>query len=83
MNEHFIVAFYMRLTACRKGDAVKTAEEILKHYIDGESESPVIQFMQMTSNREINITSPTSERVKTYLDAEEAKTHNPILDQYK
>ena len=65
---------------------MKTREEVLKHYIDGESESPIVRFMRMTTpKRDIDITgkTPTDKRVQAYLDAEEAKTHNPIIDLYK
>lgn len=82
LKEHMQGVFYLRLTACRKGDTVKTREEVLQHYIDGESESPVVRFMKMTTHRDVDITrtSPTSERIKKYLEQEE--TINPIIKEF-
>ena len=82
MNVLFIVACYMRLTACRKGKTTVTKEEILNAYLTDEHPSPVIQYMQMTTHRDVDITrtSPTSEQIQKYLEQEE--TINAIIKEF-
>lgn len=65
---------------------MQTKEQILSAYLTDEHPSPVIEFLRMTTpNRDADVTgrTPTDKRVKAYLDAEEAKTHNPIIDRFK
>ena len=83
MNVLFIVACYMRLTACRKEKTTVTKEEILNAYLTDEHPSPVIEYMQMTSphrdfDKYTEFTTP--DPVKEYLDKTEK--HNSIISQY-
>lgn len=60
-----------------------TKEQILSSYMTDEHVSPIIQdYINTTPRRDIDITSPspTSERIKKYLEQEE--TINPIIKEF-
>lgn len=58
-----------------------TKEEILNAYLTDEHPSPVIQYLMMTTHRDVPETAtPTSERIQKYLDTTEK--HNSIIKQY-
>ena len=61
---------------------MKTREQILESYIS-EHPSPIVEYLRMTSPHNFEKyteQSPTSDRVKQYLDKTEEV--NPILQQY-